>query len=71
MHRLAALALALAPKSNSVKRAFGEAKRDADLTASEPVPMQLRNAPTGLMKNSEPNFLTPVGEAIMPARWVR
>jgi putative ATPase len=46
----AALYLALAPKSNAVKRAFMAAREDAEQTASEGVPMHLRNAPTGLMK---------------------
>jgi putative ATPase len=46
----AALYLALAPKSNAVKRAFHAAREDAERTASEGVPMHLRNAPTGLMK---------------------
>ena len=43
--------LALAPKSNAVYRAYGNARRDALETATEPVPLHLRNAPTGLMKN--------------------
>jgi putative ATPase len=47
----AALYLALAPKSNAVKRAFYAAQEDAGRTASEPVPLHLRNAVTGLMKN--------------------
>jgi putative ATPase len=44
------LYLALAPKSNSVGSAYGRAKEDAIRTSHLPVPMQLRNAVTGLMK---------------------
>jgi putative ATPase len=43
--------LAAAPKSNSVYRAYGEAVRDALTTRAEPVPLWIRNAPTGLMKD--------------------
>jgi putative ATPase len=46
----AALYLALAPKSNAVKRAFHAAREDAERTASDGVPLHLRNAVTGLMK---------------------
>jgi putative ATPase len=46
----AAVYLALAPKSNSLYVAYGEAKEDALKSATEPVPLHLRNAPTGLMK---------------------
>ncbi|MEO6913624.1 MAG: replication-associated recombination protein A [Candidatus Baltobacteraceae bacterium] len=46
-----ALYLAKAPKSNSVGRAYGAALRDVQETRNEPVPLHLRNAPTGLMKN--------------------
>jgi len=42
--------LAHAPKSNAVKRAFHAALEDASETAREPVPMQLRNAVTPLMR---------------------
>ncbi|HWC17146.1 MAG TPA: hypothetical protein VG498_09030, partial [Terriglobales bacterium] len=42
--------LALAPKSNAVYTAFGEVYEDVEKTAADPVPLQLRNAPTGLMK---------------------
>ncbi|HTW91615.1 MAG TPA: replication-associated recombination protein A [bacterium] len=42
--------LALAPKSNALYVAYGEAKDDALKSATEPVPLHLRNAPTGLMK---------------------
>jgi putative ATPase len=43
--------LAAAPKSNAVYRAYGEAVRDALETRAEPVPLWIRNAPTGLMKD--------------------
>ncbi len=43
--------LAAAPKSNALYRAYGEAVKDALETRAEPVPLQIRNAPTGLMKN--------------------
>jgi putative ATPase len=46
----AALYLALAPKSNKVCVAYEAAAHDARATQSEPVPLHLRNAPTGLMK---------------------
>jgi putative ATPase len=46
----ATLYLALAPKSNAVKRAFMAAREDAERTASDGVPLHLRNAVTGLMK---------------------
>ena len=42
--------LALAPKSNSIYRAYGEVQRDVAQTRNDPVPIHLRNAPTGLMK---------------------
>ena len=43
--------LALAPKSNAVYRAYGEARADVEKTRNDPVPMHLRNAPTRLMKD--------------------
>ena len=42
--------LALAPKSNALEVAYLTAKRDALSMLAEPVPLQIRNAPTGLMK---------------------
>jgi putative ATPase len=42
--------LATAPKSNSAKVALGAALAAAQETPAEPVPMHIRNAPTGLMK---------------------
>jgi putative ATPase len=43
--------LAAAPKSNAVYRAYGEATKDALESRAEPVPLWIRNAPTGLMKD--------------------
>ncbi len=43
--------LAAAPKSNALYVAYGEAARDALETRAEPVPLWIRNAPTGLMKD--------------------
>jgi putative ATPase len=43
--------LALAPKSNALYTAYSDVQRDVERTAAEPVPLHLRNAPTGLMKN--------------------
>jgi len=42
--------MALAPKSNALYIAYGEAASDAQTMLAEPVPMQIRNAPTKLMK---------------------
>jgi putative ATPase len=47
----AALYLALAPKSNSALTSYGAARELIAETGNEPVPMHLRNAPTGLMKS--------------------
>ena len=47
----AALYLALAPKSNSALTSYGAARELIEQTGNEPVPMHLRNAPTGLMKS--------------------
>jgi putative ATPase len=46
----ATLYLARAKKSNSVGRAYGAALTDVQETRNDPVPLHLRNAPTGLMK---------------------
>ena len=45
----ATIYLAKAPKSNAVKTAYFAAAEDAAATASEPVPLHLRNAVTNLM----------------------
>jgi putative ATPase len=45
-----ALYLALAPKSNSALTAYSKAKEDVEATRNDPVPLHLRNAPTGLMR---------------------
>jgi len=42
--------LALAPKSNALYTAYSDVQQDVESTAAEPVPLHLRNAPTGLMK---------------------
>jgi ATPase related to the helicase subunit of the Holliday junction resolvase len=42
--------LSLAPKSNALYMAYENAKQDALKMMAEPVPLQLRNAPTSLMK---------------------
>jgi putative ATPase len=46
----AVLYLSVAPKSNALYKAFGGVQQDIEQTAAEPVPLHLRNAPTGLMK---------------------
>lgn len=43
--------LASCPKSNAAYLAIGEAMSDVRAGSDEPVPLHLRNAPTGLMKN--------------------
>ena len=47
----AAVYLSLAPKSNALYTAYGEVQQDVQNTEADPVPLHLRNAPTGLMKN--------------------
>jgi putative ATPase len=47
----AAVYLATAPKSNALYEAYSEARRLAVERGSLPVPIELRNAPTGLMRN--------------------
>ena len=42
--------LCAAPKSNAVYVAYGAVQEDVERTAQDPVPLHLRNAPTGLMK---------------------
>jgi putative ATPase len=46
----AAIYLAVAPKSDAAYRAMGAVKEDVEKTIAEPVPMNLRNAPTKAMK---------------------
>ena len=46
----AAVYLALAPKSNALYTGYGQAQSDLQTTAAESVPLHLRNAVTGLMK---------------------
>jgi putative ATPase len=47
----AAVYLSLAPKSNALYVAYGEVLEDVRKTEAEPVPLHLRNAVTGLMRN--------------------
>jgi len=47
----AAVYLSLAPKSNAVYTAYGAVSEDVRKTEADPVPLHLRNAVTGLMKN--------------------
>ena len=47
----AAVYLSLAPKSNALYTAYGDVKEDVQKTVADPVPLHLRNAVTGLMKN--------------------
>jgi putative ATPase len=42
--------LSVAPKSNALYTAYSTVQQDVERTAAEPVPLHLRNAPTGLMK---------------------
>jgi putative ATPase len=42
--------LSIAPKSNALYTAYSAVQQDVEQTAAEPVPLHLRNAPTGLMK---------------------
>ena len=46
----ATLYLAMSPKSDAAYRALGNVSKDARETAEEAIPLHLRNAPTGLMK---------------------
>jgi putative ATPase len=43
--------LSVAPKSNALYTAYGDVQNDIERTAADPVPLHLRNAPTGLMKD--------------------
>jgi len=47
----AAVYLSLAPKSNALYTGYGSVTKDLENTRAEPVPLHLRNAATGLMKN--------------------
>jgi putative ATPase len=47
----AAVYLSLAPKSNALYTGYGEVVGDVQKTEADPVPLHLRNAVTGLMKN--------------------
>ena len=43
--------LATAPKSNALTEAYARVQADVQQTRNEPIPMQIRNAPTSLMKD--------------------
>ena len=43
--------LATAPKSNALYEAYSRVQEDVLKTRNEPVPLQIRNAPTQLMKD--------------------
>ena len=43
--------LSLAPKSNAMEETYNRAAADAQNMMAEPVPLQIRNAPTRLMKS--------------------
>jgi putative ATPase len=74
----ATIYLAKAPKSNAVLRAYSDAAEAATTDVAEPVPLHLRNAPTGLMKqlgygkgykyaHDEPNKVAADMECLPPA----
>lgn len=46
----AVIYLSLAPKSNAIYKAYSKAKKDVEETENQPVPKELRNAPTDLMR---------------------
>jgi putative ATPase len=46
----AAIYLCAAPKSDAAYKAMGQVQTDVERTSAEPVPLNLRNAPTGYMK---------------------
>ena len=46
----AAVYLSIAAKSNALYTAYGAVLEDVERTAAEPVPLHIRNAPSGLMK---------------------
>ncbi len=48
----AAVYLSMAPKSNALERACMDAAADIAESPAEPVPLQIRNAPTSLMKEA-------------------
>ncbi len=47
----AVIYMSLAPKSNAMEKAYLCARKDAIAGIADPVPLHLRNAPTGLMKD--------------------
>ena len=48
----AAVYLSMAPKSNALERACMDVAQDIENSPAEPVPLHIRNAPTGLMKEA-------------------
>jgi putative ATPase len=48
----AAVYLSLAPKSNALYAGYGAVLEDVQMAEADPVPLHLRNAVTGLMKNA-------------------
>ncbi len=46
----AVIYLSLAPKSNAIYKAYSKAKKDVEESENQPVPKELRNAPTDLMQ---------------------
>ena len=51
MYAQAVVHLATAPKSNALYEAYSRVQTDVQQTRNEPVPLQIRNAPTKLMKD--------------------
>ncbi len=47
----AVIYLSLAPKSNAIYKAYSKAKKDVEESENQPVPKELRNAPTDLMRD--------------------
>jgi len=68
--------LARAPKSNELYVAYEQVRKDVELAQNDPVPLHLRNAPTGLMKELgygrdyvyNPSAEGPVDQDYLPQR---
>jgi putative ATPase len=68
--------MAKAPKSNALYVGYSAARADAAEGLYEPVPLHLRNAPTGLMKDLgygkgykyNPDFVGPVEQDYLPEK---
>src|SRR5436309_14155625 len=50
-HAPAVVHLATAPKRNALYEAYSRVQEDVQKTRNDPVPLQIRNAPTQLMKD--------------------